>query len=696
MKQNHRWLVMLPALIVLLTYLPALNYGFVWDDTIFLQDLPIYRHPTLWTQALNQPFALSPNYFRPLAVFTFILELQLGGLNSTLFHLTSLLLHASNTILIAILARHLCPPDLDATKRSWLQIGAALLYGLHPALLEGVAFISSRFDLLVTTFLLLALLADVNLQHRVGRPLMVALAFLLATLSKEMAVAFVFVLPLWHLARRQRPLFPLSQFWQDVKQSNDLSTYAAVLVAGGLYLALRYAVLGYVLLPDVGPTVATGSFLQHLLLVGRSLAQYIVLIIWPFTNLTPIHYSPLPIPINDFVAWASLILILVLLVGLVKLAQVAPRSGWLAIAGILSLLPVINILPLQLDGGAFIAERYLLFPLTLFSLALVPLVRPLAIWDASLGRLPRWVIPFFWLVISVAAIQLTLPHWQDDLALWNWGARQAPLSSIPPTNLALAYINRGSYELAAAEADRARGLDPTHADAWNNLGLALFHLNRYGEAESVFEEAVRLDSENAVFWNNLAASLREQDRLEEAQQMLLDKVLPLNSNLPVAHLNLGIIYLRTDRPDLAMQHFQEALYLLPPGQENEVRGLLAQLEEPERWLRLGNNLLVNGDPEEAIRAFEQADVLGAYPADVAIGLSAALIELNALSEAEEVLKRALELAPEDARLYNNLGVVAREQADLETAQEYFNRAATLAPDWDVPRNNLEALESGPP
>jgi len=692
MNHHSRWLILLPILIVLLVYLPALGYGLVWDDTIFLRDLPIYRHPTLWTQALGQPFALSPNYFRPLGVFTFILQLRLGGLNSTLLHLTNLVLHAINTLLIAVLATYLCP-SMGATERRWLQIGAALVYGLHPALLEGVAFISGQFDLLVTVLLLLALLADVSIRHRVGRPLTVALAFLLAAFSKEMAVAFVFVLPLWHLARRQRSLLPLSQFWRDVRDSGDLSTYAAVLVAGGLYLVLRYGVLGYLLLSGAGATIATGNLLQHLLLVGRSVARYVVLTIWPFTSLAPIHYSPLPVPTQDLAAWAALVVVLGLGVGLVILVRRAPRSGWLIAAGTLSLLPVVNIFPLELDGGAFIAERFLLFPLALFTLALIPLARPLVARNASLGRVPGWAFPLLWLVVSVATLQLTLPHWRDDVTLWIWGGRRAPLSSIPPTNLALAHINQGNYDRAMAELDRALRLDPTHANTWNNLGLALFYRGDFAAAQSAFEEATRLEPQAALFWNNLASALREQDRLEEAQQVLLDRVFSLDSTLPVAHLNLGIIYLRIDRPDLAAQHLQEALYLLPPDQSGEARALLAQIEEPGRWLRLGDNLLADGDPEAALSAFEQAGLLGAQAADVAVGMSSALIAMDALSDAEDVIQQALKQTPNDARLYNNLGVVAREQGDLGAAREYFDQAMALAPEWDIPRENLESLGS---
>jgi Flp pilus assembly protein TadD len=735
-KRDRRWLVALPALIVFLVYLPALGHEFVWDDIIFLVDLPLYRDPAFWPQALRQPFALSPNYFRPLALLTFIAELRLGGLNPALFHLTNLLLHALDTALVAALARHLWRSDVDeaqsvgALHATFLQVGAALLYGLHPALLEGVAFISSRFDLLLTTFLLLALLADVSLRHRAARLLGVALAFLLAALAKEMAVALAFVLPLWHLAVRLSPstalktgahdearaprrFFPLSQFWQRARKTGGLITYAAVLLAGCLYLVMRYATLGYLLLPQPGRSILTGSPLQHLLLVGSSLAEYARLILWPFTTLTPIHYSSLPIPTGDLASWASLVAALVLLAGLVKLVQVAPRSGWLAGAGVVSLLPVINVLPLELSGGAFIAERFLLFPMALFSLAAVPLLRPLAknsrvgshdqppggVGAASaglgrgLGNVLQRTLPLLWLVVSVITIQVTLRHWRDDLSLWTWTARRAPHSPIPPTNLALEYMNQGNYLAGLETAQHALDLAPTHGDAWNNAGLALTHLERYAEAQDAFERAIDLEPQSALFWNNLAAALREQGQLQEAERIMLDQALRLDPTLPVAHLNLGILYLRADRPDLAAGHLQEALRLLAPAQVAQAQDFLAQAEEPERWLRLGDLRLAHGDPEGALRAFEQAGALGAHPADVAAGQSAALIELNAWPQAEAVLQDALRQAPDDARLYNNLGVIVREQGDLGAAREYFNRAATLAPEWDLPRQNLVDLES---
>jgi len=799
-SRDPRWLLLLPAVGVLLLYLPALNHQLVWDDTIFLRDSPVYRDPALWPTAVFRNFILSPNYFRPLALLSFVAELGIGGIHPTLFHLTNLLLHLVNTALVTLLAAHLLGAGRSSGLRPFLPaLAAGLLYGCHPALLEGVAFISSRFDLLMTTFLLLALLADGKVRSPWLRPLLVGGAFFLAALCKEMAVALVLAFPGWHLARLAlegdgRPA------WRKLWRRGDLWVYVALLLAGVAYLGLRYAALGYLWRPDVGEAVPLGSPFNHLLLVLKSLGTYLLLMVWPFTNLTPIHYSERPVPPGDLVAWLSLALIALVAFGVAVLGRRARPAGWLALAGVLTLLPVVNILPLELGGGAYVAERYLLFPLVFPTLAVGLLlgVRP-AGEAAGAPRPFPWkeALAVLYLLAGLATIQLTLPHWRDDLSLWSWAEGRAPRSALPPTNLALQYIHRGQYGLALTKAQQAIALDPQNADAHDNAGLALFHLGKYAEAQAAFARATELRPENALYWNNLAGALREQGKLEEAEKIvreqalardptlpaghvnlgliylrmgrfeeaagelrqalallppeeatadlwgflgqalfaagryaeaqnafeeaarrqpqdplfwawvgralleqnrlaeaenvLLQKALPLDSSLPFTRLVLGDLYLRADRPDLASQHLLQAASLLPEDQKAVAEEMLERAREPERWLKLGDLLLGQNDFQGAVRAFNQAATFGAKPVDVAVGLSAAYIGLQDWVSAKRVLDEALLSAPEDARLYNNAGVVAREQGDIEAARRYFTRAVELAPDWELPRRNLEAL-----
>jgi protein O-mannosyl-transferase len=579
-----------PALAAFLLYLPALRHGLVWDDTIFLRDLPVYRDPALGWDAVWRPFVLSPNYFRPLALASFMAELRLFGLEPMAFHLTNLLLHTLNTGLVVQLARSLLRPE-DKGAGMWAPVLAGLLYGLHPSLVEGVAFASSRFDLLLTTGLLLALLADARLEGRAVRALAVGAAFLAAALCKEMALGLAVALPLWHLALERAPL---SRIGPTLRKR--WPAYAGVLAAGLAYLGLRWLALGHLLAPEAAKRIAAGNPLEHLLLVGRSAAEYGLLALWPFTSLSPIHYAALPIRADQTEGWLALAAAAGLLLGLVLWTRRSPGSGWLALAGAAALLPVLNVLPLELGGGAFVAERYLLFPLALLCLA-------------ALRLPPR--LAGVWLVACVATVQLTLPHWRDEPSLWAWAARCAPRSAIPPANLALLAIDGGRLAEALDLARRAEELDPANADAWDNAGIALFLLKRYPEAQAELERAVKLQPQSALFWSNLAGALREQGRLQEAEHVLLDQALRLDPALPPAHLNLGIVYLMADRPDLAEQHLRQAERLLPPERAGEARMFLAQTREPARWSRLAELLAAHGEPEGARRAAEQARALAA-------------------------------------------------------------------------------------
>lgn len=700
-----RFLLALPAVLALLAYLPTLQAQFVWDDVIFLSNTALYRDPALWLEALRNPFILSPNYFRPLGVLTFMGELRLWDLSPSWFHLTNLLLHALNTTLVALLARELSRPTPSVSKKGdpppkapssslGVAVTVGLLYGLHPALVETVAFVSCRFDLLVTTFLLLALFADARWrQHKLRRPLGVGMAFLAAALTKEMAVVFPFVLWLWNLAlprpeasRPRKDIEPTAGSRWGPKllgriPARDLGVYAVLLLTGVGYLIARYSLFGYLYQARAGHTIPTGSPLQHGLLVARSLAEYALLVVWPFTTVSPLHYSPLPLPLDAPAGWLALAASLALLAGLGWLLRQSPELGALFAAGTLSLLPVVNLLPLELAGGAFIAERFLTFPLALFVLALGALLL------RSRDRTAR-VALLLWLVPCAATLERTLPHWRDDPSLWKWAARRAPRSSLPHTNLSLVYLEQENYTKTLEESGQALERDASDPVAWNNRGVALYFFRHYPDAQAAFRKAIELQPANALFWNNLAGVLRDEGKYPEAEQILLNQALRLDSTLPPAYLNLGVLYVKADRPDMAVAPLERALRLLPPHQRGDARQFLAQARHPQSWLHLAYLRLKQRDFRGAQEAYDQAEQFGASPVQIAAGRSAALIEMKSWGEAQAVLEAALRKTPDDPFLNNNLGVVAQARGDLRAARQYYSRAATLAPHWGLPRQNL--------
>ncbi|MCX7926153.1 MAG: hypothetical protein N2554_10125, partial [Fimbriimonadales bacterium] len=174
-------------------YAQSLDFKFVWDDDQIIYGRADYRSPSRWLEAVRQPLDFSPNYFRPLALSSLLVQIWLWKDNPAPFHAANVLIHLLNTALVIALAARLLK------NRGWALLTGAL-YGVHPALIESVAFVSSRYDLTLTLFLLLALWLEGRWMGW-ARAAGVSLAFLGALLCKEMALVFPLVLLLWQLAQ---------------------------------------------------------------------------------------------------------------------------------------------------------------------------------------------------------------------------------------------------------------------------------------------------------------------------------------------------------------------------------------------------------------------------------------------------------------------------------------------------------------
>ncbi|MEN3000598.1 MAG: tetratricopeptide repeat protein, partial [Armatimonadota bacterium] len=612
--------------------------------------------PAQWLQAVRQPLDFSPNYFRPLALSTLLVQIWLWRDNPLPFHLVNVLLHGLNTALVMALAWRWL-------QHRWSSVVAGLLYGLHPALTESVAFVASRYDLTVTTFLLLALLMDASAWR--GRSVGVALCFLMAALCKEMAVVLPLLLPAWHLAQSHR-VHPELGWRERVKQIFRVErwSYLALVIAAVLYLGLRYAALGYLhQSPSAESRIEAGSPIQHLLLVGRTFATLIGLVVFPFFSVSPAHHSPLPIPLNDWLAWLQLGLMGGFMVMLVWLTRRVPTVGWLLVAGVVSLLPVLNIRPLEIAKGLYTAERFLTFPLVLFVMAAVCLwfekaVRALPAGSLSqkgqqrratfLQRLGIAVVSS-WLIGAVIVIQLNLPNWKENRTLWEWMTRAAPRSPIGYSNLADVYNKLGMHEEALKAADRAIQIAPWSGMGWVNKGVALLKLGHPQEAEAHFRKATELEPENVIGWNNLAIMLGERGEFAEAERIVYQHVLGRTPRF-MGHQALGILYLKQGRPDRAELELERALQALPFPQGTLPEQLLREARQPARWLAAAERMIEQGDLTTAERLCQRAEQLGADRVALAYVKGKLLIAQGRPKEAERLARELIDYGWRDPRL----------------------------------------------
>src|SRR5208282_1419154 len=150
-------------------------------------------------------FSLEYSNWYPLTWFSRMLDFEMYGKNAWGHHLTNVLLHAANGVLLFLVLKRM-------TGALWRSLIVAALFALHPLRVESVAWISERKDVLCAFFGLLALWTYARFaeesKFKGGRSKLfyglTLLFFTFGLMSKTMLVTFpclLLLLDFWPLER---------------------------------------------------------------------------------------------------------------------------------------------------------------------------------------------------------------------------------------------------------------------------------------------------------------------------------------------------------------------------------------------------------------------------------------------------------------------------------------------------------------
>jgi hypothetical protein len=182
-KATHSGSWLLPALLLATVALAqAVQFPLVFDDYTLVHQAQD-ASPTAWTYALTHPGG--DGFFRPIAYASLRVDALWAGGDSSRWHLTGLILHLANMVLIWLLAGRL---SADSTAGTW----AAAVFGIHGTVLLTPTYLAARFDVLAVFFVLAGLLLFVrHLEHARWFDLAGSLVcMLLGLLAKEIAFAY--------------------------------------------------------------------------------------------------------------------------------------------------------------------------------------------------------------------------------------------------------------------------------------------------------------------------------------------------------------------------------------------------------------------------------------------------------------------------------------------------------------------------
>ena len=618
MARTRAWVYALLALAVVAVYRPSLDNGFVdWDDPDWVTHNPHVSELSWSLVGWAFTHVRQANWV-PLTWISHAVDRQLFGLDPRGHHLVNVLLHAASALLLLLVASRL-------TGRFWPSAAAAALFAFHPLRVESVGWISERKDLLCSVFVLLTLLAYERYARRPGiaRYLAVLLAFVLALLSKPMAVTVPFVLlvlDVWPLGRLRWPV-----------------ARAAVLVEKLPLLVLAAAVsfVAY-LAQDGGGAIRTWETIG----VGErsanavvALAAYLGKTLWPAPGtLLPLYTHPHYLP--EGLGLGSILGAVAVVAALTAVAVAERRRrpyllvGWLWYVGML--VPVIGLV--QVGVQAF-ADRYAYLPSVGLFIAGSLLVAD-AVGAGVAGRRIAAAATLASVAVLAALSWRQQAAWQDATSLWRHTVAGQPESPIAHLNLANVLHGDGRAAEALEHYRQAVALGPDYAPAHaalavrlgerrrydesfrhfrialnrrpddaltrGSFGNALLQAGRAAEGLSELEAAVAADPEQVVLRNSLAEALVAGGRVGDAVDVHRG-TLALAPGSPAAHSNLAVACLRAGLRDEGIRRLREAVRLDPAyraGHHN-----------------LGVALREAGDAEAAERHLEIARRLASQPGE---------------------------------------------------------------------------------
>jgi tetratricopeptide (TPR) repeat protein len=547
-----RWTVPAIAALSALAFVPALGADFVnWDDEIsFLRNRdyrglgPVHLRWMFTTTLLG--------HWSPLTWLTWSVNYAVGGMQPFGYHLLSVLLHAINVALFALVSRRLLAQGFRLPASSPAIVAgavfAALAFGIHPLRAESVAWISGRRDVLCATFYLASVLAYLR-GVSAGAPIerrwwTISVAAFAAALS---AKASALTLPLTLLLLDVYPLARRARGWRALLV--EKIPYA-VLAAGA-------AVMAFLARNEGGNITDYGRYGldSRIALSAYTFAFYPWKSLWP-TGLAAGYELPLTIRLAEPRFALSLAAVVAITVGLLALRRRWPAglAAWLAF--VIVLVPISGAVH---SGEQLAADRYSY--LACFSLAV--LAGAAVVWAAQSGfMVPTAAVGVALLTVLGVATWNQTATWRDSETLWRRAVQIDPTCSLCASNLGRVIARPGRLDEAESHVARAIALRPDRPGPHENMGVIMLARGRLQDAEAQFREVVKIRPHHGPSRNNLGAILAHTGRDADAEAEFRAAA-RLSPRLVDAPANLGALYLRQRRFDEAVAVLDQALTLDP-------------------------------------------------------------------------------------------------------------------------------------
>ncbi len=715
-----------------------------YDDPLYVTDnIHVMSGITLGSIRWAFTTGHSANW-HPLTWMSHMLDVQLFGLNPRWHHLTNLLFHIANTLLLFFVFHRM-------TKAPWKSAFVAALFALHPLHVESVAWVSERKDVLSTFFWMLTMGAYIyyveqrtedgekwtgilRFPSSVFRYSAVLIFFALGLMAKPMLVTLPFVLLLldyWPLQRFEPKKSaqeirtevskqgagsgeraPLSEnkrkgkagrmcTGQGIAQSSVLSPPPSalrpllrekipLLALAALSCIVTYAV------QQKGGAVASIEAFSPGVRIANAFVSYIVYIrkmVWP-DNLAVFYPHPGSLPLWQ--GMGALLLLIAVTVSVIRTAKRFPylTMGWLWFTG--TLVPVIGIVQV---GTQAMADRYTYIPLIgLFIMAAWGIPELLKKWRY---RKETLFASSSLVLLSLFIVTRTqVGYWRNDIALYDHSLKVTSPCDVILCNRGVAHDEHGNHRQAISDFDRAIEINPERAEAYIYRGMAYGKLGNQRQAISDFDRAIEIDPEKADAHNNRGATYAKLGNYRQAISDY-DRAIEIDPEFALAYIDRGAAYRELGNHRQAISDYDRAIEINPKyadayinrgaaynilGNHRQAisdydRAIEINPEYAEAYYNRGVAYGELGNHRQAISDFDRAIEINPKYADAYSNRGAAYGILGNHRQSIEDYDRAIEINPDYTKAYYNRGLAYGRLGDHRQAIADYNRAIELDPDY---------------
>lgn len=593
------------ALVAFLLYSNTLKHQFVLDDYSVIKENQLTKGGTaslkeIFSSSYREGYGNNENnLYRPLSKAMFAIEWQISPDNAHFHHLINVLMYALVCVLLFIIL-------LRYTKFNiYLLFLTALIFAAHPIHTEVVANIKSRDEISSMLFILLSLLC-IHKYLSTNKILMLIgtlICFFLALLSKESAIVYVALAPLF------------IYFFTNTPLKNNIKITGSLAVVAVLYMMLHVKIIGSIGIDNI-PVIdnsllyTTNVFHQKATAI-MIMGKYFLLMLFPHPLSCDYSFDTIPL-VTSFANIGFLLALIFhvfLLYYAIKKIKEKHLLSFLILFYLVSMALASNIFMLI---GTHLAERLLFFPSVAFCLAAVYFLSrvfkvDLTDHSAKLNSLFKvnttlLAIVGVVLVLYSAKTYSRNKDWKSDTTLFGHDLETVPNSAhmlfYYANNLAnkdslnavknpiereqrlikaqksitkalqlyelfpdahnvagRVYYEQKNYEAAFKSYSRALEMNPGKGMYHNNAGTCLFSVGKFDEAARAFEKAVQIDKYDVDAQCNLGSaygamgeSYKNQKDMANANKMFLiaiehfKKATEIDPNYKSAYQFIGITY----------------------------------------------------------------------------------------------------------------------------------------------------------